>query len=256
MNSKSKQDLLQIWKAEEQCPFIGWDFSHLEDRMFEEKPPWSYLELAEAKLSNSTAALDMGTAEGKRLLQLKKYWPKKVAVTEEYRPNFLLAQENLTPLGVGVHNVRLTHTDPMPFDNEEFDLILNRHSAFNSSEVGRILTHGGVFFTQQVHGLDLEDLMAVFGAKPKWPDSTPENYVVRLQNAGLKMDNVRDWTGSLTFADVGAIVYYLKAIPWTVDGFSVGDFQDQLFELQNQLDRGELLTFKTRKYLLQASKPA
>ncbi|MEM8860946.1 MAG: ubiquinone biosynthesis protein, partial [Chloroflexota bacterium] len=198
MDHKIKQELLQAWRAEEQHPFEGWDFSHLQDRMIEAQPPWVYAELARTELHQSTAMLDLGTAEGKRLLELKEDWPKKVAVTEEYQPNFLLAQANLVPLGVGVHNVRLTHTDPMPFGDGEFDLILNRHSAFNSNEVGRILTKGGVFLTQQVHGLDLEDLMGWFGTAPNWPDSNPENYVVRLDNAGLILDTVHDWQGTLT----------------------------------------------------------
>gem|GEM_PF-1972829 len=30
-----------------------------------------------------------------------------------------------------------------------------------------------------------------------------------------------DWQGALCFTDVGAIVYYLKALPWPVPGFMV-----------------------------------
>jgi hypothetical protein len=42
------------------------------------------------------------------------------------------------------------------------------------------------------------------------------------------------WRGELRFADVGAIVYYLKAVPWLVDGFSVATHQGVLFALQAQ----------------------
>ena len=41
----------------------------------------------------------------------------------------------------------------------------------------------------------------------------------RLRAAGLAIVDVQDWQGSLRFLDVGALVYYLKAVPWLVPGF-------------------------------------
>lgn len=29
----NQEELIEIWRFEEQQPFIGWDFSHLEGRM-------------------------------------------------------------------------------------------------------------------------------------------------------------------------------------------------------------------------------
>jgi hypothetical protein len=66
--------------------------------------------------------------------------------------------------------------------------------------------------------------------------------------------NTQDWTGCLSFTDVGAIVYYLKAIPWLVPGFSVETHQVQLFMLQRRLERGEGLVFKNKLYLIEARK--
>ena len=60
------------------------------------------------------------------------------------------------------------------------------------------------------------DLMAYFGAAPQWPNATPERYVPRLQAAGLEIVEVQEWSGKLRFTDVGAIVYYLKCVPWEV----------------------------------------
>ena len=36
------ETLIANWKAEEQQPFIGWDFSYLDGRMLEGQAPWSY----------------------------------------------------------------------------------------------------------------------------------------------------------------------------------------------------------------------
>jgi SAM-dependent methyltransferase len=247
-------ELIETWKREEQQPFFGWDFSYLDGRMIEEQAPWSYSSRAAELMRQASSVVDLGTGGGERLLKLQEYWPKKVVVTEEYPPNFRLATERLSPFGVQVVDVRLTDFDTMPFSNGEFDLVLNRHSGFNAKDVARILAPGGSFLTQQVHGLWAYDLLAVFGAKPQWPDATLEKYVPQLTAAGLTIANTREWSGQLSFTDVGAIVYYLKAVPWLVPGFSVETHSKQLLTLQRQLESGESLAFVARKYLIEAHK--
>ena len=249
-----QDELIKNWKLEEQEPFTGWDFSHLDGRMLEEQAPWSYSTRAAELMHKSSSLLDMGTGGGERLLKLKERWPAKVVVTEDYPPNFKLATERLSPFGVSVLDVPLTDYDSMPFEEGEFDLVLNRHSGLNTAEVARILTPGGTFLTQQIHGLWVDDLIAAFHARPQWPDSTPEKYVPRLQAAGLKIVDLQEWSGKLAFTDVGAIVYYLKAVPWLVQGFSVESHSKYLLQLQKRLDTGEGLIFTARKYLIEAEK--
>jgi SAM-dependent methyltransferase len=213
--------LIKSWRREEQQPFAGWDFSYLNDRMLVDEMPWSYMAMAAERMRHSSAVLDMGTGGGERLLELRAQWPAKVVVTEDYPPNLKLATERLAPLGVRVEKVPLINDGPMPFATGEFDLVLNRHSGFNPAEVARILAPGGTFLTQQVHGLWAHDLLAAFDARPEWPDATPSRYVPHLEAASLEILQVEDWSGELAFTDVGAIVYYLKAIPWLVSGFRV-----------------------------------
>jgi SAM-dependent methyltransferase len=203
-------------------------------------------------MRRSAAVIDLGTGGGERFLKLREYWPRKVVVTEDYPPNFKLATDRLSPLGVQVIAVRLTDYDLMPFAEGEFDLVLNRHSAFNPNEVARILASGGVFLTQQVHGLWAHDLLAAFEAKPQWPDATLEKYVPQLEEAGLAITETQDWSGRLAFTDVGAIVYYLRAVPWLVPGFSVETHLSYLLQLQSRLERGEALAFAAKKYLIEA----
>lgn len=243
-----------MWKHEEEQPFAGWDFSYLEGRMLEDQPPWSYLGLAAERMRQSSAVLDMGTGGGERLLELREYWPAKVVVTEDYPPNWKLARERLEPLGVRVERVPLTRDGPMPFVDGEFDLVLNRHSGLNCDEVARILAPQGVFLTQQIHGLWAQDLLAEFGARPQWPDATPSYYVPRLERAGLAIQEREEWKGDLVFTDVGAVVYYLRAVPWLVPGFSVDTHLDSLLRLQRRIAREGQLVFEARKYLLEARK--
>jgi SAM-dependent methyltransferase len=142
----------------------------------------------------------------------------------------------------------------MPFADGEFDLVLNRHSGLNAGEVARILAPGGTFLTQQIHGLWGQDLLAVFGTEPQWPDARLAKARTLLEAAGLEVVTAREWSGTFSFIDVGAIVYYLKAIPWLVDGFSVETHLEPLLELQAMLERGELLAFQAGKYLIEARK--
>ena len=248
----NRGDLIKAWKAEEQQPFTGWDFSYLEGRMIEDQPPWSYPARAAELMQQSSAVLDMGTGGGERLLELREHWPEKVVVTEDYPPNFELAEERLRSLGVKVVSVSLTADDLLPFPSGEFDLVLNRHSALNCAEVARILAPGGVFLTQQVHGLWAQDLKAEFGAAPQWPEATPQYYVPRLEKAGLDVAKLEQWQGQLIFRDVGALVYYLRAVPWLVPGFSVEEQIDNLLRLQKRLERESQLVFQARKYLIEA----
>ena len=204
-------------------------------------------------MRRSSYMIDLETGGGEKLLSLRPHWPHVVFATEDYLPNFELATQRLSPLGVNVVKVPVSEIAPMPFPTGEFELVLNRHAAFNSSEVARVLIDGGTFLTQQVHGMSAWDLQAIFDAKPQWPDSTPEKYVPLLEDAGMTIVNLQKWEGSLSFTDVGAIVYYLKAVPWLVPDFTVESHLQPLLALQDRLESGEGLDFYAAKYLIEAT---
>jgi len=153
MEKMNQTELIERWQSEEQQPFIGWDFSYLEGRMVEDEPPWSYASRAVELMHRSASVIDLGTGGGERFLELRNNWPPKVAAVENYPPNFKLATTRLAPLGVQVMDAPLTDTGLLPLSANEFDLVLNRHAAFNPDEVARILAPGGAFLTQQIHGL-------------------------------------------------------------------------------------------------------
>lgn len=245
---------VETWKREEQQPFSGWDFPHLDGRMLEEQPPWSCSSRAAELMRRASSVIDLGTGGGERFLKLRTDWPKKVVATEDHPPNFRLATERLSPFGAQVFDVRLTDDGGMPFADDEFDLVLNRHSAFNPREVARILAPGGTFLTEQVHGSWGYDLLAAFDARPQWPEATLEKYGPQLTAAGLTIVDTQEWTGHLSFTDVGAIVYLLKAVPWLVPGFSVETHLAHLLALQRRLEGGEGLAFVARQYLIEACK--
>ena len=159
----NRDELVETWLREERQSFVGWDFSYLDGRIKGKREPWSYLDRAAELMRRSSSVIDLDTGGGEKLLSLRDHWPTRVIATEDYAPNFKLATERLSPLGVEVVKVAVSDDDPMPFADGEFDLVLNRHADFNSREVARVLSRGGTFLTQQVHGMWLWDLQAAFG---------------------------------------------------------------------------------------------
>lgn len=246
-----KQERIALWKKEEAHPFQGWDFTHLDGRMIEESPPWDYLALAKDLVHRSRSLLDMATGGGEVLASLGPF-PDKASAIEGYPPNVILATDRLAPLGVTV--LDCNESAPLPFQDGDFDLVLNRHGGCWSPEIGRITMKGGVFLTQQIGGDNLADLMGAFGVKPQWPENTLPEVSSKLKGMGFEIEFGREWMGTTRFCDTGALVYFLKAIPWLVPGFSVITHEEALLRLQEIFDKKKELRFKISRFLIKASK--
>jgi SAM-dependent methyltransferase len=143
----------------------------------------------------------------------------------------------------------------LPFANGRFDLVINRHTGYGFSEVARVLGENGRFLTQQIETAWAYDLKLAFGVQPPKKEPSLMRALRYLVQTDLWVERAQTWIGTLTFTDVGAIVYYLKAIPWLVPDFSVQSYLPYLFALQEKVDCGEKLQFCAAKYLLQARKP-
>ncbi len=249
--------LLAEWLNEEQAPFAGWDFSHINDRTIEEKPPWSYAAMARSLMRAASSALDLGTGGGEILAELRDAYPTTMTATEAYPPNVEIAGARLGPLGVTVVPYEASEaTAPLPFPDSSYDVIISRHEAYDAREVARVLTPRGHFLTQQVTGTSLAALLVEFEVTPQWPNVTADRLASELRAADLVVEEVRDWRGWHVFKDVGALVYYLKAIPWEVPGFSVARDRDVLLRLQRRLEREGQLSFEIGRFLIAAHKAA
>lgn len=246
-------ELIATWESEEQQPFSGWDFSYLSGRTKDENPPQRYEPRMIELMQAAESAIDLDTGGGERLLAFRPHWPAHVYATEGYPPNVQLACERLEPLGVHVIELESSELVTLPFENRSFDLVLNRHGGcLPMPEIARVLRPGGSLLTQQVHGLTLIDLLSHFGATPQWPHATPDYYLPRIANAGLVLVDLYEYSGTTEFYDVGALEYFLHAIPWLVPGFSVATHTQPLLELDQRLRQGEPLRFVTRGYQIEA----
>lgn len=245
-------DLHHQWKKEYETPFSGWDFSDLNGRWVDENPPWDYKKIARQLVEKSRALLDMGTGGGEILASLAPL-PEHTIATEGWASNVPVATARLEPLGAKM--LEFDESNQLPFRDREFDTVLNRHSAFNPTEVFRILKSGGTFLTQQVGGNNLQDFAEAFDTKPQYQVSTLAAMKRELQNADFVIKQAEEWYGKMKFFDVGAIVYFIKAIPWTVPGFSIDKNTHHLEKLHRKLESGEKLVFTQIRFLFQAEKP-
>jgi SAM-dependent methyltransferase len=243
--------LIEQWIRDEAAPFEGWDFSYLRGRVVEAEPGWDYLALARTAVGRSRDILDIATGGGEIFSSLAPF-PGRARAVEGYVPNLAVARRRLEPLGVQVFQANTA--SGMPFGDGAFDLVLNRHGGFRPAEVRRVLQPGGVFLTQQVGGDNLADLIAQFGATPKWPNNTLEKVAAELSGLGCEIRRSEAWRGPISFSDVGAVAYFLKAVPWVVEGFAVQSHLETLMRLQAQLEAGRPLQFTYSRFLLEAVK--
>lgn len=239
-----------------ETPFEGWDFSFITDtgRMDGEPLPWSYMnKVLKERMRGIDSMLDMGTGGGEFLSMLKPF-PPKIVATEAYPPNIPIAKNRLEPLGVNVFGIE--SDEKLPFANKEFDLILNKHEAYSEREVKRILNDSGVFITQQVGGEDCNDLNHLLQAEinPEFIHWNLAYAVEKLEKEGFIITEKGEAFPFLRFYDVGAIIYYLKAIPWQVSNFSVEKYEDRLREIHHLIEKNGYVEVRTHRFYIVAKK--
>ncbi|MHB8599172.1 MAG: class I SAM-dependent methyltransferase [Ktedonobacteraceae bacterium] len=251
--------------AEYNTPFAGWDMSYLKDRSVDlhTEPRWDYTVTVLAAMHTAETMLDMGTGGGERLASFAAMKPllSNVYATEGYVPNIAIARQRLEPLGVIV--VAIDDDARLPFADEQFDLIINRHASYDPHEVLRILKSGQRFITQQVGDQTNRRLHELFGYEPKdafYPgveQKSPWNlaYAVReLQDARWQIIEQQEEFFTTRYYDVGAIVYYLKAISWEIPDFSVEKYFDKLLEIDQLIERDGYVDVLFHQFFIVAQK--
>ncbi|MGD7706502.1 class I SAM-dependent methyltransferase [Microlunatus sp. Y2014] len=251
-------ELLAAWRAEEGGQPEGWDFSSLGGRMTGTPLPWDLDAMYRELLGRASRVLDMGTGGGEYLRSFADDLPDDTVATEGWRPNVPVARAALQPYGIEVVEHDPDSEPRMPFPDGRFDLVLNRHEAFDVAELARVLAPGGTFVTQQVGGLEVGELHALTGKQPDNPQVTLERCRSALGDAGLEVVASGQDSGWYEFVDVAALVAYLQLVPWDVpDDFSVDRYRDALLTLH---ERGPAIGKPVRltklRFWIRAVRPA
>ena len=264
-------DLDRLLEEAERQPFSGWDFSWLAGRMRVEPLPWDFEALAAGRARGSPDLLDMGTGGGERLSGLPGR-PARAVATEAWAPNVPIAARRLGPIGIPVvhdegapDNVDQDPERPasriagrLPFRDASFHLVTNRHEAFVAAEVARILVPGGCFLTQQIENAWADDFYRQLGLPTPPPPPCRWDLalaVAQVEAAGLHVVARGEGDERRAFLDVGALAWYLKAIPWAVPGFSIDAFRSCLAQLHAQIAADGPLMVSMPHFWLEARRP-
>lgn len=234
----------------------GWDFSWLDGRATEERPSWGYQRLLSERLASVSAALDIQTGGGELLGGVVRF-PPTMAATESWPPNVAKATKFLHPRGVVV--VAVPDEPPLPFAEQAFDLVTSRHPATVWwTEIARVLKPGGTYFAQHVGPATVFELVEYFlGPQPQTRTKRhPHEESAEARAAGLQIVDVRLERLRMEFFDVGAIIYFLRKVIWTVPGFTLDRYRDRLRELHEQIEAEGPFVAHSSRFLIEARKPA
>lgn len=250
-----KTTLIEAWKEEERIAHIqGWDFSHIADRYTEETDlPWDYQAIVQTYLKPEMQLLDIDTGGGEFLLLLHHPFDHTSA-TEGYPPNVALCQKKLIPLGIDFREG--DGRDILPFADQSFDLIINRHGDYLPQDIYRLLKPGGFFITQQVGAQNDRALVELLLGQLALP--FPEQYLAKasakLQAAGLTVIEGQECFQPIRFFDVGALVWFAHIIEWEFPGFSVDRCLDGLLQAQQILEEKGKIEGQIHRYFIVAQK--
>ncbi|MBC2878951.1 MULTISPECIES: class I SAM-dependent methyltransferase [Streptomyces] len=234
----------------------GWDFSWLDGRATEERPSWGYQKLMARRLAGASAALDVQTGGGEVLAGASVLPPTMVA-TESWPPNVAKATALLHPRGAVV--VAAPDEPPLPFADAAFDLVTSRHPATVWwSELARVLRPGGTYLAQHVGPASVFELVEFFlGPQPEARRKRhPDDESAAARAVGLEVVDVRSERLRMEFFDVGAVVYFLRKVIWTVPGFTVDLYRDRLRALDERIRAEGPFVAHSSRVLFEARKPA
>lgn len=256
VKAPSTEENFRIFIHNAKHPLSGWGFSQIKDRMVTEPLSWSYTTEILPLFRTVESCLDMGTGGGEYLSSLQPL-PKRTCATEGYQPNIPLARKRLEPLKAEV--VEVKEDLLLPFKDNSFELIINRHESYSSKEVYRILKPGGQFITQQVgakNDLELNHLLdSDFSEETLDYSHWDLAYAKKeLVEEGLKIITAKEAFPKTRIFDVGAVVYYLKAVPWQMPGFSVEKYLPKLKELHKKIEEEGYLEITSHRFLCKCQK--
>ena len=136
-------------------------------------------------------------------------------------------------------------------------MIINRQESYSRQEVHRVLQPGGRFVTQQVGGQNNIGLNqwfeeAIETSNHEWYlDKEVQNFA----EVGFEIVAQNEEFPFTKFNDVGAVVYYLKAIPWQISDFDIDVYQDRLFALHKEIQQMGEFRVRSHRFYLEGVKP-
>ncbi|SDZ19676.1 hypothetical protein SAMN05444365_10710 [Micromonospora pattaloongensis] len=230
----------------------GWSFDWLDGRATEQRPPWGYSRLLASRMPHVASALDIDTGGGEVIAGVPQL-PRRMVVTEGWRPNVERARALLCPRGVEV--VPVEPGRPLPFPDASFQLVTSRHPVDPDwSQIARVLVDGGSYLAQHVGPASAFELIEYFlGPLPgQRLARDPNREVAAARAAGLQIVDLRTARCRMEFFDIGAVVYVLRKCVWWVPDFSVERYRAHLERLDAHIRRHGAFVAHSSRTLIEA----
>ena len=249
-------EMKKIWLSEEKAAHIhGWDFSRLDGRFnsSDDDLDWDYRQLILDRIKPDMRLLDIDTGGGEFLLSLG-HSCALTSATEGYPPNVELCREKLIPLGIDFSEWRMGMA--LPFEDESFDMVINRHGSYDIPGIWRVLKKGGIFITQQVGGENDRELSQLLcpGKKPLYEGHYLGTELARFREQGFTVTDSGECYRPIEFYDTGALVWFAKVIPWEFVDFSVDSCFDRLCMAQKLIDENGKVSGRIHRFMITAVK--
>lgn len=246
----NKEKLQAEWlHVEKTAQIKGWDFTEIENEYEEINPPWDYKLLIEQYMKSDDYILDIDTGGGEFLKTLNHPY-NQMSATEGYLPNVQLCEKVLKPLGIDFYEVPAGAK--LPFDDETFHIVINRHGALNLEEIHRVLKPGGVLITQQVGAENDREL--VHRLLPDLPIQYEAQYlnktVEKCQQVGFEILIQDETYRPIRFYTVKSLIWFAKVIEWEFIGFTVDMCLEKLFEIEVEVEKKGYIEGKSHRYVV------
>ena len=239
----------------ELAPVGGWDFGWLEGRALEERPSWRYFDRVSERAAVCSSLLEVEAGAG-RMIGSLPVTPRLAVATEGYPPSVAVAAPRLRARGVAL--VITSQARPgLPFVSETFELVVSRHPVDPWwQEITRVLGPGGSYLAQHVGPDSLRSLSEfLMGPLPKESKRDPAIERRAAEAAGLAVQALDVERPRTAFFDVGAVVYFLRVVPWIVPDFDVAKYRDRLRDLHEVIERDGAFETTASRMLIEAVKP-
>ena len=177
------------------------------------------------------------------------------AATENYPPNVDLCKRKLVPLNIDFK--RADGKDKLPFENQKFDIIINRHGDYRPDEIQRLLKNNGIFITEQVgaeNDRKLVELLLNEIPDIPFPNQYLKTAQKKFEDLGFSIIKAEEAFRPIKFWDVGALVWFAKIIEWEFPDFCVKDCLENLYHAQKILEKKGVIEGKIHRFLLVVKK--